>query len=91
MCASKSPSRRRTSRPAKSDKKRALVQAILRLPPDPRDAFLLHRMAGMSYEEIGLRLDMAPDAVKTNLAEALVLIANGAGAAPSTGCGNVAD
>lgn len=45
MCASKSLSRCRSSRPAKSDKKRDLVQAILRLPPD---AFLPHRMAGMS-------------------------------------------
>lgn len=91
MSASKSPSQRCPSRPAKADKKRALVRAILRLPPDPRDVFLLHRMAGMSYEEIGQRLDMAPDAVRTNLAEALVLLVGGAEAAPSAGRDNVAD
>lgn len=91
MSASKSPSRRRPSRPAKADKKRALVRAILRLPPDPRDVFLLHRMAGMSYHEIGLHLNMVPEAVRTNLVEALVLLANGAGAPPAAGWGNVAD
>lgn len=91
MGASKPPSRRRSSRPANADKQRALVQAILRLPPVPRDVFLLHRMAGMSYEEIGLHLDMAPDIVRTNLAGALVSLANGAGATPSTGYGAVAD
>ena len=90
MSANKSPSRRRQSRPEKADKKRALVRAILRLPPDPRDVFLLHRMAGMSYEEIGQCLDMAPDAVRTNLVEALVLLACAAGAAPATCCDNVA-
>ncbi|WP_430820033.1 sigma factor-like helix-turn-helix DNA-binding protein [Brevundimonas diminuta] len=83
MSASKSPSRRRPSRPAKADNKRALVRAILRLPPDPRDVFLLHRMAGKSYEEIGRHLDMAPEAVRTNLAKAMALLANGAGAAAS--------
>lgn len=91
MSASRAPSRRRSSRPAKSDKKRALVQAILRLPPVPRDVFLLHRMAGMSYEEIGRHLDMAPDNVQTYLAGALVSLANGAGTTPSTGYGAVAD
>lgn len=83
MSASKSQSRLRPSRPAKADSKRALVQAILRLPPDPRDVFLLHRMAEKSYEEIGLHLDMAPEAVRANLAEAMALLASGAGAAAS--------
>lgn len=63
MSASRAPSRRRSSRPAKADKQRALVRAILRLPPDPRDVFLLHRMAGMSYEEIGHQLGMEREAV----------------------------
>lgn len=89
MYASKSPSRRRPSRPAKADKKLALVRAILRLPPDPRDVFLLHRMAGMSYEDIGLRLDMAPDVARTNLAAAMAVLAGSAGIA--TGWGEVAD
>ena len=90
MSASRAPSRRRSSRPAKADKQRVLVRAILRLPPDPRDVFLLHRMAGMSYEEIGLHLGMAPEAVRTSLVEALVVLANGGGGL-STGWGNVAD
>jgi len=40
-------------------------------------------MAGKSYEEIGRHLDMAPEAVRTNLAKAMALLASGAGAAAS--------
>lgn len=65
------------------------MRAILRLPPDPRDVFLLHRMAGMSYEEIGMRLDIAPEVVQTKLAGALVSLACGAGDAPPIGSGDV--
>lgn len=54
--------------------RKALIRAVLELPCDPRDVFLLHRMARLTYEEIGARLNMGPDAVQTNLAEALVLL-----------------
>lgn len=74
MRAIKSPSPRRSSRPAQSDDSRALVRAILRLPSYPRDILLLHRRSGLSYEEIGQHLDMAPEAVQTNLVEALVVL-----------------
>lgn len=78
MSASRAPSRRRSSRPAKADEQRALVRAILRLPPDPRDVFLLHRMAGMSYEQIGHQLGMEREAVLVHLADALVQISRAA-------------
>lgn len=84
MSASKSPSRRRPIRPAKPDDNRALVRAILQLSPDRRDVFLLHRMAGMSYEEIGSHLEMAPDDVQTNLAEAMAELAIAEAAPAST-------
>lgn len=38
----------------------------------------------MSYEEIGSHLEMAPDAVQTNLAEAMAVLASNAGAAPAS-------
>jgi DNA-directed RNA polymerase specialized sigma24 family protein len=47
--ASSRPSLKRS---AAADQKLALVRAILQLPTDLRDGFLLHRMAGVSYEEI---------------------------------------
>lgn len=54
------------------DERRVLVRAILKLPTRLRDVFLLHRMAGMSYSDIGLHLGMTPKAVETSLAAALV-------------------
>lgn len=63
--------RRRKRQP---DEKRILVKAILRLPADLRDVFLLHRMAGLSYEQIGEHLGMERDAVQARLAEALAWI-----------------
>ena len=49
-----------------------LVRAILKLPARLRDVFLLHRMAGMTYIEIGLHLGMTPETVQASLAAALV-------------------
>lgn len=57
---------------AAKGERQILVQAILKLPTRLRDVFLLHRMAGMSYSEIGLHLGMTPEAVETSLAAALV-------------------
>ena len=57
--------------PAQHDGQR-LVRAILELPARLRDGFLLHRMAGMTYPEIGLHLGMTPETVQASLADALV-------------------
>lgn len=57
-----------------ANEKRVLVKEILRLPVDLRDVFLLHRMAGLSYEQIGEHLNVGRDVVEARLAEALVLL-----------------
>ncbi len=57
-----------------ANEKRILLKAILRLPADLRDVFLLHRMAGLSYEQIGERLSVERDVVQARLAEALARI-----------------
>lgn len=59
-------------RAAAEDERQVLIRAILKLPIRLRDVFLLHRMAGMTYSEIGLHLGMTPKAVETSLAAALV-------------------
>jgi hypothetical protein len=61
----------RGKRPVEDDGQ-GLVRAILNLPTRLRDVFLLHRMVGMSYPEIGLHLGMTPEAVQASLAAALV-------------------
>ena len=65
---------RRKRRGSASGERQALVHAIVELPPEARDVFLLHRMAGVRYDEIGLYLNMSPVAVQAHLAEALVLL-----------------
>jgi hypothetical protein len=60
------------------DHEQVLVRAILKLPIRLRDVFLLHRMAGMTYSEIGLHLGMTPKAVETSLAAALVRVTRAA-------------
>ncbi|MFH1554976.1 MAG: sigma-70 region 4 domain-containing protein [Pseudomonadota bacterium] len=54
------------------DEGQVLVRRIMKLPTRLRDVFLLHRMAGMTYAEIGLHIGMTPKAVETSLAAALV-------------------
>lgn len=54
------------------DHGKVLVRAILKLPSRLRDVFFVHRMAGMTYSEIGLHLGMTPKAVETSLAATLV-------------------
>lgn len=80
MTSQKAPSRRPTRTSAEAEQKRALAQAVLQLPTDLRDVFLLNRMAGLSYEEIGKRLGIERAIVELYLAEALARIAR---AAPS--------
>lgn len=49
-----------------------LKAAILRLPTNQRDVFVLHRFAGLTYGEIGLRLGLTPKAVRARFAAAMV-------------------
>lgn len=62
-------------RAAAEDERQVLIRAILNLPTRLRDVFLLNRMAGMTYSEIGLHLGMTPKAVETSLVAALVRLA----------------
>lgn len=71
-------SRRSLSRLAAADQKRALARVILQLPADLRDVFLLHRMAGLSFEEIGQQLGIERTVVQAYLAEALARIVRAA-------------
>ncbi|MNS94602.1 RNA polymerase sigma factor [compost metagenome] len=66
------------SRSAAADQKRTLASVILQLPADLRDVFLLHRMAGLSFEEIGQQLGIERTVVQAYLAEALARIVRAA-------------
>jgi RNA polymerase sigma factor (sigma-70 family) len=65
-------------RSAAADQKNCLARAILQLPADLRDVFLLHRMAGLSYEEISQQLGIERTVVQAYLAEALARIVRAA-------------
>lgn len=71
MTASKARPKRRRARCSAE----VLKAAILRLPVNLRDVFLLHRFGGLTYDEIGSRLGVAPEAVQAALAAALVRLA----------------
>lgn len=49
--------------------------AILRLPTNMRDVFVLHRFGGLTYGEIGLRLGIAPEAAEAAFVTAMVRLA----------------
>jgi RNA polymerase sigma factor (sigma-70 family) len=74
MNRQKASSRRFSRRSAVHDQKRALARAILQLPANLRDVFLLHRMAGLSFDEIGQQLGIERTVVQAYLAEALARI-----------------
>lgn len=78
MIPSKPRPKTRPKRRAKGDG-RVLVRAISNLPPGLRDVFLLNRLSGMTYGEIGLHLQMTPEAVEASLAAALVRLTRAAG------------
>lgn len=74
MNRQKASPRRFLRRSAAPDQKRALSRTILELPADLRDVFLLHRMAGLSFEAIGQQLGIERTVVQAYLAEALARI-----------------
>lgn len=78
MNRQKASSRCCSKRSAAPDQKRALARAILELPPDLRDVFLLHRMAGLSFDQIGQQLGIERTVVQAYLAEALARIVRAA-------------
>ena len=74
MNRQKASPRRFLRRWTAADQKRALAKAILQLPADLRDVFLLHRIAGLSYPEISDQLGIKRNVVQAYLAEALARI-----------------
>jgi len=52
-----------------------LEKAMDKLKPQYREAILLTKIEGLSYEEIGARLDMSADAVRMLATRALVALA----------------
>ncbi|WP_415287932.1 sigma-70 region 4 domain-containing protein [Brevundimonas sp. S1H14] len=78
MNRQKASSRCCLKRSAVPDQKRALARAILELPADLRDVFLLYRIAGLSFEAIGQQLGIERTVVQAYLAEALARIVRAA-------------
>jgi DNA-directed RNA polymerase specialized sigma24 family protein len=78
MNRQKASPRRFLRRSAAADQKSALARAILQMPADLRDVFLLHRMAGLSFEAIGQQLGIERPVVQAYLAEALARIVRAA-------------
>lgn len=62
---------RRLGLDPKARARRALVRAIVHLPPDCRDVFVLKRFTGMSLDEITEHLDLDRDVVEARLAQSL--------------------
>lgn len=65
-------------RRAETMRHQALKRAILDLPPDLRDALLLHRFARLSFDEIGQTMDLEREEVEAYLAEAMYRIVDAA-------------
>ena len=68
------PQKPRRKRRAKSGERHLLIQAILKLPIEARDVFLLTRMAGLPYEQIAEVLGIDRERVPAQLANGLVQI-----------------
>lgn len=74
MNRQKASPRRFLRRSAAADQKRALARVILQLPADLRVVFLLHRMAGLPFDQIGQQLGFERTVVQAYLTEALARI-----------------
>lgn len=59
---------------AKSNEHRLLIRAITELPTETRDVFVLHRMAGLSYDQIAEVLGIDRERVQAQFTSALVQI-----------------
>jgi RNA polymerase sigma-70 factor (ECF subfamily) len=49
-------------------------QVVAQLPPRMREVFILHRIEGLSYKQIAVRLDISVRTVEWHIAEAIVRI-----------------
>ena len=58
----------------KSNEHRLLIRAITELPTETRDVFVLHRMAGLAYDQIAEVLGIDRERVQAQLTSALVQI-----------------
>lgn len=70
-CRRRAGSDRRPEREASNDQ-HPLVAAILALPADQRDVFLLNRVVGLTYSQISDHLGHSVEAVQGSLAAALL-------------------
>ena len=68
------PMKRKGVGGAKSNEHRLLIRAITELPTETRDVFVLHRMAGLAYDQIATVLGIDRERVQAQLASALVKI-----------------
>ena len=57
--------------------RRRYLKAVESLPPRMREVFVLHRMDGLSYKEIGERLDISVRTVEWHIAQAIIRIGRG--------------
>lgn len=48
-----------------------LLQAVAKLPPRCREAFILHKFDGLSYSEVAERMDISAGAVEKHMVRAL--------------------
>lgn len=75
-CRRRAGSDRRPEREA-SNHRHPLVAAILALPADQREVFVLSRVAGLTYSQISDHLGLSVEAVQASLAAALLQLARG--------------
>lgn len=64
------PDRKRERQASKERK--PLAPAILALPADQRDVFLLNRIIGLTYEQISEHLGLPVETVESSIAAALL-------------------
>lgn len=62
----------RLGRDARTLDRRALIRAIMGLPIEHRDVFVLHRFAGMSLDQIAEHLGIDREVAEARFAAALV-------------------